>query len=52
VTICVFALAILERDGLWVLIGACATAISFAIAWGVLYALLRSVLALISRLLG
>jgi hypothetical protein len=52
VAICLFALAILERDGLWVLIGVCATIVSFVIAWGVLYALFRSAVALIGRLLG
>lgn len=52
VAICLFALAILERDGLWVLGGLCATIASVAIVWGVLFALLKSALALIARFVG
>lgn len=40
--ICLFALAILERDGVWVLVGAIAALASIALVWGVLYALMKS----------
>ncbi|MGE4219254.1 MAG: exopolysaccharide biosynthesis protein [Alphaproteobacteria bacterium] len=39
--ICLFSLGILERDGVWVLIGLLATAISFALVWGVIYAVAK-----------
>jgi len=52
IAICLFALAILERDGVWVLAGLCASAAAVAIVWGVLFALLQSALFLISRWLG
>jgi hypothetical protein len=52
VAICLFALAILERDGLWVLGGLCATIASIGIVWGVLFALIKSALALLARLMG
>jgi hypothetical protein len=51
IAISIFALAILERDGLWVLAGLCAAAISVAVVWGVLYALLQSALLLLGRIL-
>lgn len=50
VAICLFALAVLERDGIWVLAGLCATAASIAIVWGVLFALFRSALFLLARM--
>jgi hypothetical protein len=52
VAICLFALAILERDGIWVLGGLCATIAAIAISWGVLLALFRGTLLLFSRLIG
>jgi hypothetical protein len=52
VAICLFALAILERDGLWVLGGLCAAIASIGIVWGVLFALIKSALALLARLMG
>ncbi len=52
IAICLFALAILERDGLWVLAGLGASAAAVAIVWGILFAMLRSALFLISRWLG
>ena len=51
IAICLFALAILERDGVWVLAGLCATVASVAIVWGVLLALFQSALFLLERLL-
>jgi hypothetical protein len=47
IAICLFALAILERDGLWVLAGLCATAACIAFIWGVLFALIKGVLLLL-----
>lgn len=50
--ICLFALAILERDGIWALAGLGATAASIIIVWGVLFALFRSAVCLLTRLFG
>jgi hypothetical protein len=52
VAICVFALAVLERDGIWVLIGVGAAIAAVAIVWGVVFALFQSALFLIVRLIG
>ena len=49
-SICLFALGILERDGVWVLAGAVAAAASLALVWGVLYALIKSALFLLETL--
>lgn len=43
-TICLFSLAILERDGICALLGFIAGSIAIAIVWSVLYALLKSAL--------
>ena len=40
--ICLLALGILERDGLWVLAGLLGATAGVALVWGVLYALLRA----------
>jgi hypothetical protein len=50
--ICLFALAILERDGIWALAGFCAAIAAVAIVWGVLFALIRSALFLFARFVG
>lgn len=47
--ICLFALGILERDGLWVLAGLAAALSSVALVWGVLYALIKSALFLLAN---
>jgi hypothetical protein len=52
IAICLFALAILERDGIWVLAGFGAAIAAVAIVWGVLFALIQSALFLIARLTG
>jgi hypothetical protein len=52
IAICVFALAVLERDGVWVLIGVGAAIAAVAIVWGVVFALFESALFLIVRLIG
>lgn len=50
--ICLFALGILERDGLWVLAGLVAAVTSVVLVWGVFYAFLHSALLLLSTLLS
>jgi hypothetical protein len=50
IAICLFALAILEGDGIWVLAGFVASFAAVAIVWGVLFALIESGLFLFSRL--
>ena len=50
IAICLFALAILERDGIWVLAGFGAAIAAVAIVWGVLFALIQSALFLFARL--
>jgi hypothetical protein len=42
IAICMFALAILEQDGLWVIIGCCTAIAAVALIWGVLFALFES----------
>lgn len=48
--ICLFALAILERDGLWVIIGFGATIAAIAVVWGVLVALFEGGVFMVTRL--
>lgn len=50
--ICLFALGILERDGLWILAGAATAAGAVALVSGVLYALVKTALFLIASALG
>jgi hypothetical protein len=50
--ICLFALAILERDGVWVIGALCVAVASVAIMWGVLFALFKGAVLLLTRLLG
>ena len=52
IAICLFALAILERDGIWVLAGLGAAIAAVAIVWGVLFALIESALFLFARSIG
>lgn len=52
IAICIFALAILQRDGVWVLVGFAASIAALVIVWGVLVALLRGGLFLLARWLG
>jgi hypothetical protein len=52
VAICVFALAVLERDGIWVLIDTCTAIAAVAIVWGVVFALFRTAMLLIVRMIG
>lgn len=50
--ICLIALGVLERDGLWVLIGALVGVVSLFIVAGVVYALLRSTIFLLFNAFG
>lgn len=47
--VCLLALGVLERDGLWVLAGLGTAAASVALVWGVLAALIRSALFLLAN---
>lgn len=51
-TICVLALGVLERDGVWILIGLALAVLAVAIVWGVTLALLWSAIFVISNVLG
>jgi hypothetical protein len=50
--ISLFSLAILERDGLAALSAAVVTAVSIIVAWGVIYALVKSAIFLVSNALA
>lgn len=50
--ICVFALGTLERDGVWIIAGVVLSVVSVVVVWGVLFALLKSVLFIVSGYLG
>lgn len=47
--ICLFSLGILERDGVWVLAGLLASAISIAFVWGVIYAIVKSTIFIVTN---
>lgn len=51
-TICVLALGVLERDGLWIGIGVACAIAAVAIVWGVVLALAWSALFVLSNLFG
>ncbi len=51
-TICVLALGVLERDGVWISIGLACAVVAVVIVWGVVLALLWSALFLLSNLFG
>ena len=51
-TICVLALGVLERDGMWISIGLACAVVAVVIVWGVVLALLWSALFLLSNLFG
>lgn len=51
-TICVLALGVLERDGVWIIIGAILSVVAVAIVWGVVLALAWSALFVLSNVLG
>ncbi len=50
--ICMFSLGILEDDGSWVLAGLAVTAGALALIWGVIYAMIASVLFIITNALA
>jgi len=49
IAICLFALGILERDGLWAIAGYAAAVAAVTLVWGVLFALFRSALFILER---
>lgn len=51
-TICVLALGVLERDGVWVTIGVLCAIVAVLIVWGVVLALLWSALFVLSNVFG
>ena len=51
VAISLLALAVLERDGLWVLAGLAVALVSMLVVSGVIFALVQAALLLIERLL-
>lgn len=48
--ICLYALGVVERDGLWVLAGLATTAVSLVVIWGVLYAIIAGALFVLAGL--
>jgi hypothetical protein len=52
IAICMFALAILERDGIWVIAGFAAAATAIALVWGVLFALFESAFYIFTKIFG
>jgi hypothetical protein len=51
-TICVLALGILERDGVWISFGVVCAIVAVAIVWGVMLAMLWAALFIIGHLFG
>lgn len=51
-TICILALGVLERDGVWISIGLVLAVLAVVIVWGVVLALLWSAIFVISNVLG
>jgi hypothetical protein len=49
--ICLLALGVLERDGLWVLAGLLTTAISAAVVSGVIYAIVKAAIFFVTKVL-
>ena len=52
VAICIMSLGLLERDGVWVLIGLATSVAAVVIVWGVLWALMFGALLVVSVLMG
>lgn len=52
VAICILSLGILERDGVWILIGVMVAVVSVVIVWGLLWALIFGALYLLSNFIG
>jgi len=52
VAICIMALGLLERDGVWILIGLALAVVSVVIVWGVFWALLLGALYVLSNFFG
>lgn len=51
-SICLCALGILERDGVWIAAGLVAATASVALVWGVVYAVIKSALFLLAGAVG
>ncbi len=49
-TICLCALGILERDGVWIVAGLVSAAVSVGLVWGVIYALVKSALYFLAKM--
>lgn len=52
VALCIMALGILERDGVWVIIGAVTAILSLVVVWGVMWALIFGALYVLSTFFG
>ena len=52
IAICIMALGVLERDGIWILIGIAVAAASMVIVWGVFWALVFGGLYVLSKFFG
>jgi hypothetical protein len=50
--LCLLALGVLERDGLWVLAGLGTAVAAIAVAWGVVFALVKTALFLLPQILN
>ncbi|MFT3955870.1 MAG: exopolysaccharide biosynthesis protein [Piscinibacter sp.] len=50
--ICLLALGILERDGLWVLVGLATAALAATVVSGVVYAMVKAAVYFLARLIG
>ena len=51
-TICVLALGVLERDGVWIILGTLCAIVAVIIVWGVMLALLWSAMFVVSNVFG
>jgi len=52
VAICIIALGLLERDGVWILVGLITAAVSVVVVWGVLWAMVFAALYVLSNFFG
>lgn len=52
IAICLFALGVLARDGLWILAGAVATVVATLVVWGVLFAILKAAIFLVTKIVA
>lgn len=52
IAICIMALGVLERDGVWILIGIATAIISLVVIWGVMWALIFGAFYVLGRFFG